>query len=567
MDRQKISSIPFLYFLCLLFILSCNGGSADKKIISDPRKMDAATTETIKDVLDDALERKGKIDDSTRLRLFSLVNNFYDNNEYANVWSHKEKWRPFTDTLLNFIKSCELYGLFPKHYHIKELGSLKTMLETDSMKRMDARLWTRADLLLTDAFMHLLKDIRVGRILPDSVLLNKSDTNNREDFYVSSLHTFIGNKQLTQLVNAAEPIHQGYQALKALLPSFLDSMDRKVYTYVNYPFKQGDEKDSVFFVRTITKRLQESGSIPPGIKMPDSTQLDAAIRKYQKRKGFRQDGLVSAPLVRALNFTDVERLKRIAITLDRYKQLPREMPEKYILVNLPTYYLKVWDNDTVALVSKTIIGKPETRTPALNSVISDMVTYPTWTVPTSIIRKQYLPKLKVNPNYLTRIGLHLVDSKGETVDPTTVNWNKYTKSIPFKVMQGSGDDNALGVLKFNFRNPYAVYLHDTNQRYLFKKSSRALSHGCVRVEKWEELAFYIARNDSMNLKPGDSLRYNTDSITTWLTNKEKKRITVRNGLPLFITYFSCEARGGKIRFYEDIYNDDKFLRDKYFSTN
>ena len=159
-----------------------------------------------------------------------------------------------------------------------------------------------------------------------------------------------------------------------------------------------------------------------------------------------------------------------------------------------------------------------------------------------------------------------MDSKGEIIDPGSVNWSKYTKGIPYKVVQGSGDDNALGVLKFNFSNPYSVYLHDTNERYLFKNASRALSHGCVRVEKWDKLAFYIARNDSMNLKEGDSLKYNTDSIRTWLDNKEKKRIGVKNGIPLFIAYFSCEVKNGKIRFYDDVYGEDKFMREKYFSA-
>jgi murein L,D-transpeptidase YcbB/YkuD len=138
-----------------------------------------------------------------------------------------------------------------------------------------------------------------------------------------------------------------------------------------------------------------------------------------------------------------------------------------------------------------------------------------------------------------------VDNKGETVDPETVNWSKYTKGIPYKVMQGSGDDNALGIMKFNFNNPYSVYLHDTNQRYLFKNASRALSHGCVRVEKWQALAFYITRNDSMNVKPGDTMRYNTDSIKNWLANKERRWIGVKNGIPLFIAYFSCEGKGRK----------------------
>ena len=194
-----------------------------------------------------------------------------------------------------------------------------------------------------------------------------------------------------------------------------------------------------------------------------------------------------------------------------------------------------------------------------------MITYPTWTVPTSIIAKQYLPKLKNNPNYLSRIGLRLVGSKGETINPNTVKWSKYTKGIPFKVMQGSGDDNALGIIKFNFENPYAVYLHDTNQRYLFKNAARALSHGCVRVQEWQKLAFYIARNDSLNLKQGDSLRYTTDSIRNWLANKERKRIVVKNDVRLFIRYFTCEAKEGKIKFYDDIYGEDTRLREKYFT--
>ena len=120
-------------------------------------------------------------------------------------------------------------------------------------------------------------------------------------------------------------------------------------------------------------------------------------------------------------------------------------------------------------------------------------------------------------------------------------------------------------MKFNFNNPYSVYLHDTNQRYLFKNAARALSHGCVRVQQWEELAYFIASNDSVNLKPGEKARYNKDSIINWLAIKEKKRIGVKSGIPLFIAYFSCEAKDGKIKFYDDIYSDDKLKRENYFS--
>lgn len=241
------------------------------------------------------------------------------------------------------------------------------------------------------------------------------------------------------------------------------------------------------------------------------------------------------------------------------------MPEKYIWVNLPGYYLLLMNKDTVVFESKVICGKPETRTPLLNAEISDMVTYPTWTVPTSIIVKQYLPKLKNNPNYISRIGLKLMDSKGATIDPNTINWSKYSRGIPYKVMQASGDNNSLGVIKFNFNNPYAVYLHDTNQRYLFKNAARALSHGCVRVQEWARLAYYIAENDSAMTGKRDSLKYTADSIKNWIASKERHRIDIKNHIPLFIRYFTCEGINGQVKFYNDIYGEDMMLIEKYFA--
>jgi murein L,D-transpeptidase YcbB/YkuD len=129
-------------------------------------------------------------------------------------------------------------------------------------------------------------------------------------------------------------------------------------------------------------------------------------------------------------------------------------------------------------------------------------------------------------------------------------------------VQGSGDDNALGVLKFNFPNKYSVYLHDTNQRYLFSNKSRALSHGCVRVQAWDELAKFILRNDSLNATNPVPI----DSLKTWLTTKQKKYIPVRRPIPLFIRYFTCDvSSSGKLLFYDDVYGDDMRIREKSFA--
>ena len=111
-----------------------------------------------------------------------------------------------------------------------------------------------------------------------------------------------------------------------------------------------------------------------------------------------------------------------------------------------------------------------------------------------------------------------------------------------------------------------MYLHDTNQRYLFKNSSRALSHGCVRVQNWQGLAYLLARHDSINLTAGQRLRYNEDSIKTWIANKSRKQIMLNSKFPLYIKYFTCEAKDGKLKFYDDIYNEDKMYAEKYFSN-
>lgn len=561
---------PYLYLtliVLLLFVIACNNSAEHtqkSQVVEDPDKMDHEAAASIRDALAAAVNTNGKIDDTIKLNLVAAVNSFYSSHDFAPVWSSREKWQPLADSLFSLIANAETEGLFPKDYHHKNLRSLKATLDGDSLKRMDAVLWSKADMMLTDAFMRIIRDFKFGRMNADSISLT-TDSVPANDFYSKTLEQLTSQQQFSEVMHSVQPQHKGYWELKKGIKRFLDSMDRRTYTYVNYPYKKGDAKDSAFFIKTLLKRLGESGITTAAAKMPDSAQLSHAILKYQQQKGLKADGKIGPQLVKTLNTSDAERFKRIAITLDRYKMLPAKMPEKYIWVNLPGFYLRVMDHDTIALDSRIICGKPETRTPVLNSAITDMITYPTWTVPTSIIAKDYLPKLKNNPGYLARIGLKLVNGKGEPVDPYSVNWSKYSKGIPYRVMQGSGDNNALGVFKFNFNNPYAVYLHDTNQRYLFKNASRAYSHGCVRVQEWEKLAFYIVRNDSINIKPPDTMRYNTDSIRNWIAGKQRHTIDVKNRIPIYIRYFSCEGKDGRVKFYDDIYGEDKVMREKYFA--
>lgn len=556
----------YLPLLIFLLLISCNAKEQkkDKDIVPDPESINEAVHRNIISQLQFALDNKGKVDSSFRITLLPVLNSYYEGNDHRPLWSSMEKWVAQAEDLIRYLDKAGEDGLYKEDYHFTSIHALKSSLDGDSVKRMDAVLWTKADLMLTDAFMHILQDLGQGRLQPDS-LAWKNNTARHKNYFAANLNRFINGEPIDSVLRSVQPKIKGYWSLKNGIKNFLDSMDTKKYTYITYPYKTGDKTDSAAFVKKLLLRLNEAG-ISNTNAHTDSLQLAGLVKKYQQQKKMNADGKISSSLIRQLNTTDIEKYNRIAITLDRYKQMPDSMPEQYIFVNLPGFYLQVWDADTVVFSSKVICGKPATSTPLISSAISDIVIYPTWTVPTSIIKKEILPGLKKNSNYLARKGLNIYNSKGEKVDPSTVNWSKYSKGIPFKVQQGSGDDNALGVIKFNFNNPFDVYLHDTNQRYLFKNSMRALSHGCVRVQEWQKLAFYIARNDSLRLeKKGDTLKYNTDSISNWIANKQKHRIDIKYKIPLFIRYFGCEGINGSIRFYDDIYDEDKKAKELFFA--
>ena len=556
-----------LYFFIVAFVFtsailnSCSNTPVKQEdIVEEPEKLDTRKAANISDIVIYALEHEGKVDDSIKISNPSLVQSYYKGKDYKGAWSELENWLPAADSLYQFIKQSREYGLFPSDYNYQNLSSIRNKFSSDSLTLKDAALWSKADVMLTDAFFSIASHLHIGRLGKDSTYLN-GDSLLTEDFFFNNLEDALKKSNIKAVVDSLEPKHPAYRQLRYAVKSFLDSANlEKQYTWVAYPYK-----DSLAFIKTLVKRLKEYGAVPDEVNEMNTALLKSTIKKIQKAKGLTVDGKFGVQFAGMLNNTDPEKFNRIAITLDRYKQLPIKMPETYVWVNLPSYQLKLWDADTVVFESKVVVGKPQTRTPVLTSELFNIVTYPQWTIPNSIIQKEILPALKKNPDYLAQKGYMLIDLKGEEVDPYTVNWAKYSKGIPYKIVQGSGDDNALGVLKFNFHNKYSVYMHDTNQRYYFSRSARALSHGCVRVQEWQKLAYYIIARDSLALKETDTLAAGTDSLNAWLLRKEKHTISIKKKLPVYFRYFTCDARKGKVVFYEDIYGEDRLLSEKYFA--
>lgn len=565
MSRNRYQSIyPSLTALLLVIFVffACKSNKNTSDTIADtPAEMQQKAADLIKEYLVKTSADSGRyIDSSVLLRQSRLSRLLYEKQSYAPFWSKEEKWLPWGDSMFLFIKESKLFGLFPEDYHFEQLQNIRERIFADSLSkgdRKDALLWSKADIMLTDAFFQVVKDIKLGRLPNDSVTLRK-DTVLTDEFYWQQLEKLKQNETIHEVAQKLEPSHLGYHRLKNSIPQFLRSAENKQYTLVPYP-----EKDAVKFQRALQKRLYEGGYIAFDSAAADSAQLAQAVKKFQQEKGITVDGRAGEGTVRMLNVNDKEKFVRIAISLDKYKQLPGQMPGNYIWVNAAANNLELVVNGKVELSSKVITGKPMTRTPMLTSAIHSLITYPHWVPPPSIVSNEILPAVKKNPGYLQKKGFSLLGKDGNEVDPYTVDWTKYSKGVPYRIVQGSGDANALGIMKFVFDNKYSVYLHDTNQRYLFANAMRSLSHGCVRVQQWQDLAFWILRNDSGNPAGGTS---RIDSVKTWLQNKQKRNIPLRNKVPVFIRYITCEGKDGRVVFYDDVYGDDKRLREKYFAA-
>lgn len=553
-----------LYTLLIIGIALSSCGNNKRQPADEPvivmtaEKMNDAISRNIREVMGFASKHEGKINDNTSLFAFGIVQEFYQSHDFKNIWSDSEKRNPLADSLFEFIKQARNYGLFPSDYHESELADLHQSLSWDSLAIRNAARWTQLDLLSTDAFFMILKDLKEGRIVEDSVSITAKQ-NWIDSFFIRNMEDALASGSLTELFDNAEPELIQYQSIRQNLKSFVDNMDTTQYVQVQFPYD-----DTTEFRKRVYTRLLQEGTGNADITIPDSIQFADALKQYQKKHGLESDGKAGPATVGSLNNTDRNKFIKAAVTLDRYKQI-ESLPETFIWVNIPAFRLELWDADSIVMTSKVIVGKPQTPTPELTSNINNLVIYPNWTIPASIIKKDILPQLKKDPGYLARKGYNLFTDSGTVIDPYSVNWEKYKIGIPWKVVQGSGDDNALGIFKFNFNNPYDVYLHDTNQRYLFANSNRALSHGCVRVQNWQKLANFIADRDSALLKTG-ILNYSKDSIRTWVNNQVRKSIMVKNRLPLYIVYFTCAAHDNKLEFYDDIYGRDGELIKKYFKN-
>ncbi|HLG41556.1 MAG TPA: hypothetical protein VI461_17885, partial [Chitinophagaceae bacterium] len=237
---KKNLSYP-LIAIWVMLLTACNGSRRPPAhdIAASPEQLTIKTTDNIRKLLNYSKENKGEIGDSIFLYDDSLVRYTYEKNYFLPFWSTKEEWKAYADSFFYFLGNAKLYGLFPEDYHFGLLDSIQKRIKGDSAgnsDRRDAALWSRADLLLTDAFLRVIKDVKMGRLPKDSITL-RTDSVLLNDFYLKQFNVLKQSGSLSRVVHDLEPKHKGYQLLKEGIKKFLDSADNRELTVVPLPGK------------------------------------------------------------------------------------------------------------------------------------------------------------------------------------------------------------------------------------------------------------------------------------------------------------------------------------------
>ncbi|QKJ86621.1 L,D-transpeptidase [Paramixta manurensis] len=278
--------------------------------------------------------------------------------------------------------------------------------------------------------------------------------------------------------------------------------------------------------------------------------LVEAVKRFQGWQGLAADGAIGARTREWLNVSPQIRASLLALNIQRLRLLPDDM-HNGIMVNIPNYSLTYYANGTEILSSRVIVGRPDRKTPLMRSALNNVVLNPPWNVPTTLVRKDIIPKVKQDPAYLYKHGYTLLSgwsSDAEVIDPSMIDWSMVSAaSFPYRLRQAPGATNSLGRYKFNMPSSDAIYLHDTPNHNLFQKDIRALSSGCVRVNKASVLANLLLQDAG----------WNDSRISSTLKEGDTRYVPIRHRIPVNLYYLTAwVADDGKPQFRTDIYNYD-----------
>ncbi len=463
---------------------------------------------------------------------------FYQNAFFETVWNPE-----LAKKLVSTISNATLEGLNPEDYHYSKL--------VEVLKRNNLTEYEKAefDILLTDAFMLYVSHLVSGKVNPVTVdaewYVRKNDIEFNKIFNKGSV------SNIDATIRSVLPKHETYNSLKFALQKYLalDS-DEWLTLTAEKTIKLGDEHPAIPMIR---ERLYLLGDLKDASFETQNLydeKLHNAVRIFQARHGIAVDGDIGPKTMRTLNVSIDQRIDQIRTNMERWRWLPQEFGNFYIIVNIANFDLGIYKNKKLEKQYKVIVGKPYRQTPVFHAGMQYLVLNPTWTVPPGILNNDIIPSVKKDPNYLTTKKIDVIDKQGNILNTSNIDWNNsVVKGYTYR--QSPGPDNSLGSVKFMFPNGFHVYLHDTPAKELFEKGERAFSSGCIRVQEPLKLAEYLL-NDSVN--------YNLAKIEDIVQTRKTQTIKLTEQPNVYLLYWTAWTDNeGRVQFREDIYERDKNL--------
>jgi murein L,D-transpeptidase YcbB/YkuD len=486
--------------------------------------------------------------DKEGIRLWDLTRQFYQKRENAPAWIENRKPRPQMDQLIDALQHADRQGLDPALYDAAGLAARRQEAGRGflTMQGFDEHEAVALDARLTYLYLEYASDLANGlanlaHADPDWKIQGKKVE------VLALLERSLNENRVGDSLAELTPSHAQYTTLRDALDTYRKIAQQGGWAPLpaTLKLKPGQQNAAV---PALARRLAVTGDFSGAVRDGDITygpELQEGVKRFQRRHGLTDDGVVAATTIAQMNVPVERRIEQIALNLERWRWLPRDLGDRYVLVNIPEYRLEVWDHGKVPLTMRVVVGKKDTPTPIFNDDMTYLVFAPYWNVPPDIATKETIPSAIKDPAFLQRTNMEVLDRSGSVVDPSSIDPERAGE---YRFRQRPGGSNSLGYVKFMFPNQFNVYLHDTPADSLFARAARSFSHGCVRVEQPEELAEYVL---------ADQPEWTAEKIQEAMHGGQEKSVKLRGALPVYLGYWTARTSfDGILQFRDDLYGID-----------
>lgn len=473
----------------------------------------------------------------------ALIDELYARRNYEPAWTDPDLVQQLFDQVL---LSAE-QGLNPEDFHARLLG----MRLNPGQRANDPMFRADTEILCTDALARLGVALKFGKLDPTDLdpKWNFSRQIERQD-PIQYINQVLVTKTVSSALAAARPQNPEYSWFTTALKKYRSIMASGGWPMVSSGpvLKPGSSGSRVVELR---QRLRVTGDLTdadPTNSEDFDSGLEAATKNFQMRHGIDSDGKVGPGTIEELNIPVETRINQIRASLERMRWVFRNLPRKYLIVNIAGFQVFLVENGKKIWETRVQVGRPYHATPVFKDTVRYLDFNPTWTIPPGILRNETLPAIRKDPNYLSRNNMSVVTHSGTIVDPSTIDWAATaSKGFPHMIRQEPGPHNALGRVKFMFPNQYMVYLHDTPSKGLFARSERAFSHGCIRTENPFDLAVLLLADQG----------WDRERIDQVVASKKNTRVNLENPITVMLLYWTAWADAeGTVFFRKDVYNRD-----------